>query len=90
MAALTKTRPTQLDDNRVALSSSIPTPFSSTDRDYILHSSQTNGLLHPITPSPIAHEHPPPAQESQVDEVLLDADRVVSNSMLPSPQVSYR
>jgi hypothetical protein len=78
MAALTKSRPAQLDDNRIALSSSIPTPFSSADRDYILHSSHTNGLHHPITPSPIAHDHAPHAQESQVDgEVLLNADRVV-------------
>jgi ubiquitin-protein ligase E3 D len=77
MAALTKSRPAQLDDNRITLSSSIPTPFSSTDRDYILHSSHTNGLHHAITPSPIAYEHPPLAQESQVDgEVLLNADRV--------------
>jgi hypothetical protein len=80
MAALTKTRPAQLDDNRITLSSSIPTPFSSTDRDYILHSSHTNGLHHAVTPSPIAQEHPPLAQESQVDgEVLLNADRVVSS-----------
>jgi ubiquitin-protein ligase E3 D len=80
MAALTKSRPAQLDDNRIALSSSIPTPFSSTDRDYILHSSHTNDSHHAITPSPIAHEHPPLAQESQVDgEVVLNADRVVSS-----------
>jgi ubiquitin-protein ligase E3 D len=80
MAALTKSRPAQLDDNRITLSSSIPTPFSSSDRDYILHSSHTNGLHHAITPSPIAHEHPPLAQESQVDgEILLNADRVVSS-----------
>lgn len=80
MAALTKSRPTQLDDSRIALSSSIPTPFSSADRDYILHSSHTNGLHHPITPSSITHEHPPLAQESQVDgEVLLNTDRVVSS-----------
>jgi ubiquitin-protein ligase E3 D len=79
MAALTKSRPAQLEDNRISLSSSIPAPFSSSDRDYILHSSHTNGLHHAITPSPITHEHPPLAQESQVDgEVLLNADRVVS------------
>ena len=79
MAALTKSRPA-LDDSRITLSSSIPTPFSSADRDYILHSSHTNGLHHAITPSPISHEHPPLAQESQVDgEVLLNADRVVSS-----------
>jgi hypothetical protein len=90
MAALTKSRPTQLDDNRIALSSSVPTPFSSADRDYILHPSHTNGLHHPITPSPIAYEHPPLAQESQVDgEVLLNVDRVVSSFMLPSSRVSY-
>lgn len=77
MAALTKSRPAQLDDSRTTLSSSIPTPFSSVDRDYILHSSHTNGLHHAITPSPTAHEHPPLTQESQ--EVLLNADRVVSS-----------
>ena len=79
MAALTKSRPAQLDDNRITLSSSIPSPFSSADRDYILHSSHANGRHHAITPSPIAHEHSPLAQESQVDgEVLLNADRAVS------------
>jgi hypothetical protein len=88
MAALTKSRPTQLEDNKITLSSSIPTPFSSADRDYILHSN-TNGLHHSITPS-IMDEHPPLIQESQVDgEVLLNADRVVSSFMLPSNQVSY-
>ena len=75
MATLTKSRPAQLDDSRIELSSSVPAPFSSADRDYILHSSHTNGLHHAITPPPIAHE-PPLAQESQVDgEVLLNGDR---------------
>lgn len=83
MAALTKSRPAQLDDNRVTLSSSIPAPFSSADRDYILHSSHTNGLHHAITPS-IAHEHSPLAQESQVDgEVVLNVDRV-DQHLMPS------
>jgi len=75
MATLTKSQPALLDDDRITLSSSIPAPFSSADRDYILH-SHTNSLHHSVTPSPIAPEHLLHAQESQVvGEDLLNADR---------------
>ena len=76
MATLTKFQPAELDDNRLALSSSIPAPFSSAERDFILQSPVSNGLPRSITPSPIAHQHPRLAQETQVfGEVLLNVDR---------------
>lgn len=77
MATLTKSQPAPLDDSRISLSSSIPAPFSSADRDYILQPSHAVSPRHPIMPSPIAHGHPPHAQEAQeFGEVLLNADRV--------------
>jgi hypothetical protein len=91
MATLTKSQPAPLDDNRISLSSSIPAPFSSADRDYILQSSHAVGLRHPFTPSPIAHEHPPHAQENQVfGEVLLNADRVSPTATQVSSLLNLR
>jgi hypothetical protein len=74
MATLTKSHPVSPDSNLISLSSSIPTPFSSTDRAYIYRSSHSSH--HPITPKPLAHEHPPHTQESQaLEEALLNVDR---------------
>jgi hypothetical protein len=77
MATITKSQPASLEDNMIPLPSSIPAPFSSSDRDFILRSSHTDSLHHPITSSPIAHEHLQHAQETQVfGKVLLNSDRV--------------
>lgn len=73
MATLTKSQPAS-DDNLVSLPSSIPAPFSSADRAYILRSSHSNYQPHPITSTSAALEHPPRTKETQVfGEVALNA-----------------
>lgn len=72
MATLTKSQPALPDDSLISISSSIPAPFSSADRAYIIRSTQN----HPITPTSVANGHPLHAQESQVSgDVLLNTDR---------------
>lgn len=81
MATLTKSQSLPLDDQLISLSSSIPAPFSSTDRAYILRASQSALSHHPITPTSLTPDLPPPTQEDPVaretvDEELLNPSQV--------------
>ncbi|KAI0250715.1 HECT-like ubiquitin-conjugating enzyme-binding-domain-containing protein, partial [Lactifluus subvellereus] len=66
MATLTKSKSLPVDDQLISLSTSIPAPFSSTDRAYILRASQSALPPHPITPTSLAPDLPPRTQEAPV------------------------
>jgi len=68
MATLTKSQPVPSDDSLISLSSSIPAPFSSADRAYVLRSSHSDGLPNLITPTRAAYEHPGRTEEDHISE----------------------
>jgi hypothetical protein len=87
MATLIKSQSQPVDDQLISLSSSIPAPFSSTDRAYILRAASQPSLPHrPITPTSLAPDLPPHTLQTQhlqatvpyTDEELLDPTQVRS------------
>ncbi|KAI9509320.1 HECT-like ubiquitin-conjugating enzyme-binding-domain-containing protein [Russula earlei] len=78
MATLTKSQPVPSEEGLI---SSIPAPFSSAERAYILQSSHADGSRHTVTPTPATYEHPSRPQEARVsEEVILNADRIPSTT----------
>jgi hypothetical protein len=83
MATLAKFQPVPVDDNQLtSLSSSIPAPFSSTDRAYILRTSQSSPSNHPITPTSLPPDLPSCTQEAEAQHLRETLSRTDEESLI--------
>ena len=82
MATLAKFQPLPVDDDQlISLSSSVPAPFSSTDRAYILRASQPIPLNHPITPTSLPPDLSSPTQETEAQHLREALSRTDDESL---------